>query len=130
LQKSNTTLASGSFSGDNKDTLVDTGGFLENAEAIKHVVVGVANGKPVYLSDVARVEDALNEPQDYVFMGLGQGAAQKKLIGNPKQDYAAVTISVAKRKGANATWVADDLLAKVESLKLFFYSTSRFAWCN
>ena len=117
LQKSNTTLASGSFSGDNKDTLVDTGGFLENAEAIKHVVVGVANGKPVYLSDVARVEDALNEPQDYVFMGLGQGAAQKKLIGNPKQDYAAVTISVAKRKGANATWVADDLLAKVESLK-------------
>ena len=117
LQKSNTTLASGSFSAGNRDTLVDTGGFLENAEAVKHVVVGVANGKPVYLSDVARVEDALNEPQDYVFMGLGQGAAQKKLIGNPKQDYAAVTISVAKRKGANATWVADDLLAKVESLK-------------
>jgi multidrug efflux pump subunit AcrB len=117
LQKSNTSLASGSFSAGNRDTLVDTGGFLENAEAVKHVVVGVANGKPVYLSDVARVEDALNEPQDYVFMGLGQGAAQKKLIGNPKQDYAAVTISVAKRKGANATWVAEDLLAKVESLK-------------
>ncbi|MDR3580840.1 MAG: efflux RND transporter permease subunit [Oryzomonas sp.] len=117
LQKSNTKLASGSFSADNRDTLVDTGGFLENAEAVKHVVVGVANGKPVYLSDVARVEDALNEPQDYVFMGLGQGAAQKKLIGNPKQDYAAVAISVAKRKGANATWVAEDLLAKVESLK-------------
>ncbi|MGD0586274.1 MAG: efflux RND transporter permease subunit, partial [Oryzomonas sp.] len=117
LQKNDTMLASGSFSGDNRDTLVDTGGFLENAEAVKHVVVGVGNDKPVYLSDVARVEDALNEPRDYVFMGLGQGAAQKKLIGNPKLDYAAVTISVAKRKGANATWVADDLLAKVESLK-------------
>src|ERR1035437_5994549 len=31
LQKSNTTLASGSFSAGNRDTLVDTGGFLENA---------------------------------------------------------------------------------------------------
>ncbi|MFH1026473.1 MAG: efflux RND transporter permease subunit, partial [Pseudomonadota bacterium] len=57
------------------------------------------------------------EPQDYVFMGLGASASHKKLTGNPKQDYAAVTISVAKRKGANATWVAEDLVKKVESLK-------------
>ncbi|HEY5522804.1 MAG TPA: efflux RND transporter permease subunit, partial [Desulfuromonadaceae bacterium] len=34
-----------------------------------------------------------------------------------KADYPAVTISVAKRKGANATWVAEDLVRKVESLK-------------
>ncbi|HEY6839459.1 MAG TPA: efflux RND transporter permease subunit, partial [Geobacteraceae bacterium] len=32
-------------------------------------------------------------------------------------DYPAVTLSVAKRRGANATWVAEDLLKKVEFLK-------------
>jgi len=141
LQKGNAALPSGSYSGSNKETLVETGGFLESAEAVKSLVVGVHNGKPVYLSDVARVQDGLQEPQDYVFMGMGPGA---KIVGangvrpgengtlagngnkgaslaplriNPKADYPAVTISVAKRKGANATWVAEDLVKKVESLK-------------
>jgi multidrug efflux pump subunit AcrB len=117
LQKGNASLPSGSFSSDNKSMLVQTGGFLDTVEGVKRLVVSVSGGKPVYLSDVARVEDALSEPSDYVFMGLGPAAAQKRLSGKAKQDYAAVTISVAKRKGANATWVAEDLVRKVESLK-------------
>ena len=106
-----------SFSGANRETLVETGGFLDSAEAVKRLVVGVHGGKPVYLADVAQVRDGLQEPEDYVFMGLGPGAAHKGLTGKPRQDYPAVTISVAKRKGANATWVAEDLVRKVESLK-------------
>jgi multidrug efflux pump subunit AcrB len=117
LQKGNTSLPSGSFSSDNTSMLVQTGGFLENAEAVKRLVIGVYDGKPVYLSDVATVEDGLSEPEDYVFFGMGPGAAHKQLSGNPKLDYAAVTVAVAKRTGANATWVAEDLVKKVESLK-------------
>jgi multidrug efflux pump subunit AcrB len=117
LQKGNATLPSGSFSGANRETLVETGGFLDSAEAVKRLVIGVYGGKPVYLSDVALVQDGVQEPDDYVFMGLGPGAAHRKLAGNPRQDYAAVTVSVAKRTGANATWVAEDLVRKVESLK-------------
>src|SRR6185369_11275987 len=123
LQQGNAALPSGSYSGSNKETLVETKGFLESADAARSLVVGVHNGKPIYLSDVAKVQDGLQEPQDYVFMGMGPGA---KIVGathasplqiNPKADYPAVTISVAKRKGANATWVAEDLVKKVESLK-------------
>ena len=117
LQKGNATLPSGSFSGANKETLVETGSFLDSADAIKRTVIGVYGGKPVYLNDVAQVRDGLQEAEDYVFMGLGPGAAHKGLIGKPRQDYAAVTISVAKRTGANATWVAEDLVRKVEMLK-------------
>jgi len=117
LQKGNANLPSGSFSGANKDTLVETGGFLDGADAVKRTVIGVYAGKPVYLNDVAQIRDDLQEAEDYVFMGLGPGADHRKLAGNPKQDYAAVTISVAKRKGANATWVAEDLVKKVDSLK-------------
>ncbi len=117
LQKGNASLPSGSFSSDNKSMLVQTGGFLENAESVKRVVIGVYGGKPVYLSDVAKVEDGLSEPEDYVFFGMGPGAAHKKISANPKQDYAAVTIAVAKRTGSNATWIADDLLKKIEFMK-------------
>ena len=118
LQKSNTSLPSGSFSNNNKEMLVDAGRFLSSVEAVKHLVVGVYGSKPVYLTDVAHVEDGLSEPADYLFMGLGpathMGATPRI---NRKSDYPGVTISVAKRKGANATWVAEDLVRKVESLK-------------
>lgn len=106
LQKGNVALRSGSYSAANQETLVETGFFLESAEAIKRLVVGAYNGKPVYLDNVADVEDALQEPADYLFMGT-----------KARPDAPAVTISVAKRKGSNATWVAEDLVKKVEFLK-------------
>ena len=117
LHKGNASLPSGSFSSGNKEMLVDTGDFLGSAEAVKRLVVSVSGGKPVYLSDVARVEDSLAEPTDYVFMGFGPAGQTQKQQINRKADYPAVTISIAKRKGANATWVAEDLVKKVESLK-------------
>ncbi len=139
LQKGNTSLPSGSFSSGNASVLVQAGGFLENAEAVKRLIIGVYSGKPVYLSDVASVEDGLSEPEDYVFFGMGPGSnvgaglapalspgqlptksghpQGAPLRFNPRQDYAAVTIAVAKRTGANATWIADDLLKKIEFMK-------------
>ena len=126
LRKSNVSLPSGSFSSGNKEMLVDTGSFLNSAEAVKRLVIGVYAGKPVYLSDVARVEDGLQEAADYVFMGLGPAAPDHASTGagqapplqiNRKADYPAVTISVAKRTGANATWVAEDLVRRIEALK-------------
>ncbi len=117
LHKGNASLPSGSYSRGNKAILVQTGGFLGDAETVKRLVVGVYGGKPVYLTDIATVEDGLSEPDDYVFFGTGPAAAHKKIVANAKQDYAAVTIAVAKRTGANATWVAEDLVKKIESLK-------------
>jgi len=123
VQRGNSSLPSGSFSSNNKELLVDTGGFLESGDAVKRLVVGVSNGKPVYLADVALVTDGVKEPEDYVYFGLGASDRSDKSDKSDiqhlsrKADYPAVTISIAKRKGANATWVAEDLLKKVESLK-------------
>ncbi|MDD2900515.1 MAG: efflux RND transporter permease subunit, partial [Desulfuromonadaceae bacterium] len=117
VQGSNISTPAGSFSGSNKDMLVETGGFLTDAESVKRLVVGVHGGKPVYLSDVARVEDGVQEPVDYVFMGVGPAGRHIGKNISRKVDYPAVTIAVAKRTGANATWVAEDLVKKIESLK-------------
>ncbi len=131
LRDGNASLRAGGFAAGNREYLVDAGGFLTDADAARRLVVGVHDGRPVYLADVAEVTDGAQEPADYVFFGLGpaggvgatgsvaqagRGSASPLQINQPT-DYPAVTISIAKRKGANATWVAEDLLKRVEFLK-------------
>ncbi len=115
LQKGNTTLPSGSFSNANRELLLDTGSFLDSEQSLKRVVVGLHNKKPVYLEDVAQVMDTVMEAQDYVFFSVARSSGSG--LSHKAGDYPAVTISIAKRKGANATWIADDLLKKVEFMK-------------
>jgi multidrug efflux pump subunit AcrB len=105
LQQANTENNSGAFSSGDKEVLVKTSGFLRDAEDAKRVVVGVTNGHPVYLGDVATIVDGPEEPADYVYFGKADTVRP------------AVTISVAKRKGANATSLTRLLEAKVESLR-------------
>lgn len=50
---------------------VETGEFLSSAEEIGSLVVGVSNGKPVYLSEVARIEAGAQLPQRYVWFTPG-----------------------------------------------------------
>ncbi|ABB33341.1 acriflavin resistance protein [Geobacter metallireducens RCH3] len=117
IQGGNARLSSGSFDAGNRELLVDTGGFIASADDARRLVVSARDGRPVYLSDVATVVDGPEEPRDYVSFGLGPAADHKGISGNRAESYPAVTLSVAKRKGANATWVAEDLLKRVEFLK-------------
>ncbi len=107
LKQANLQSYSGSLVTLNKETLLQTGHFFSNTQAIERVVVGVFAGKPVYLADVATVIDGPEEPKDYVVFGTGEGTPRE----------AAVTLSIAKRPGANAVDVVDAVLKKVETLK-------------
>jgi len=108
LAASNRRLSSGKFSNDNHEFLVETGELLRCADDVSHVVVGVANGKPVFVRDVATVADSGEEPSEYVqFASGGSGASFQP----------AVTLAISKRKGANAIDVAHDVLERVDRLK-------------
>ncbi len=118
LEQSNRQLQSGSFSAGNREYLVETGGFLHTADDVGQVVIGVFNNRPVYLRDVARIEDGPEEASDYVMFGLGDAASQVSTgSGRVISAQPAVTISVAKRKGKNAIEIADKVIEKVEGLK-------------
>ncbi|MGM0482144.1 MAG: efflux RND transporter permease subunit [Pseudomonadota bacterium] len=68
------------------------GGFLTDLADVKQLVVGVSDGKPIYFSDVATLEDSGSQPQQSVLMGgLGDN-----------QVYPAVTIAISKKSGENA----------------------------
>jgi multidrug efflux pump subunit AcrB len=117
IQKANFILPSGSFPSGNKELLVETGAFLKNADEVGSVVVAAYNGRPVYLRDVARISDGPEEPANYVFMGLGPSASQKRIIAASSGEHEAVTIAISKKKGANASIVAEEALKKVEALR-------------
>jgi len=110
LQQANRQYSAGNLTGDNHEVVVETGAFLRTAEDAGNVVVGVYGGKPVYLRDVADIMDGGEEPSQYVFFGTG--AAE-----GISPDEAAVTLSIAKRPGANAITVANEVLKKIGTLK-------------
>lgn len=122
LQKANYNIRSGSFPSGNTEYIVDTGGFLKNAEEVRSIVIGVFQGRPVYLRDVAHVADGPEEPVNYVFMGLGPAAAEKGIsvkAAGPLSNaqFEAVTLAVSKKPGTNASIVAREALKKSDALK-------------
>lgn len=106
IRQANRQYASGGLTSENREVAVETGAFLQSAEDVGNVVVGVYSGKPVYLKEVAAVQDGAEEPSNYVFHGSGT---------SPEEP--AVTLSVAKRPGTNAVSVAHEVLRKIETLK-------------
>ncbi len=114
-------MPAGRLTSANREVLVEAGPFLRDPRDIERVVVGARDGRPVYLGDVATVVDGPEEPARYVFLGAGSAAARRG-IGGPGgapggREYPAVTISVAKRPGANATRLSERVLDLVERLK-------------
>ncbi|HSB31178.1 MAG TPA: efflux RND transporter permease subunit, partial [Candidatus Sulfobium mesophilum] len=119
LQKANFVLPSGAFSTGNREYLVDTGQFLRNSSDAGAVVVGVSEGRSVYLRDVASIKDGPEEPSNYVFMGLGPAVAAKGVDQkfSRAKEYEAVTFTISKKKGANASIVAAGALKKIAALR-------------
>ncbi len=106
LQSSNRQLHAGSRPFANTEVLLETGAFLHTSADVGAVVVGVFQDRPVYLREVATVTDEAEEPASYVLHGSAAGGLE-----------AAVTLSLAKRPGANAIDVVNAVLAKVEAVR-------------
>ncbi len=119
LTAANREADAGSFPGPEGQVLVRTGGFLKTAQDVASVVVGIHNGNPIYVRDVAEVIDGPGEPEQYVFFGMGAAAEVKHLDRgtHAKSTYPAVTLTVAKRKGTNAIAVAERILERVDKVR-------------
>jgi multidrug efflux pump subunit AcrB len=114
LQSANYRGEVGSFSRDNREFQVEAGLFFTRAEDLQQVVVGVHAGRPVYLRDVVeRLQDGAAEPGNYVLFANAKGSSGQFV--NP--EYAAVTITIAKRKGTNASIIAEHVLEKLNELR-------------
>jgi multidrug efflux pump subunit AcrB len=115
LEVSNINLPGGHFSRGNREFLVEAGPFLKLAEEAAHLLVGLHQGQPVYLRDVAAILDG---PEEAVAASrLAFGPAAGEAAGEAGLFYAAVTLAVAKRTGTNAVTVAAGLIEKIKELQ-------------
>jgi multidrug efflux pump subunit AcrB len=116
LQAANARVHAGEFAANNGQVRLDAGNFFERQSDLENVVVSVDHGRPVLLKDAAdQVVDGPSEPASYVLFGSGAGFSQPGVQAGA--DVPAVTITVAKRKGANATDVANAVLDRLVELR-------------
>ena len=112
LQAANASVQAGSFAENNQELRVDAGNLFTSREDLEAVVVGVVRGHPVYLQDVAeKIVDGAAEPANYVVFGTANSGA------SAARQYPAVTITVAKRKGTNATDISNAVLKSVHRMQ-------------
>ncbi len=105
LRLGNAPQAFGSVVAGNRELLVQTGTYLESAADVRQLMVAVRERKPVFMSDVARIEDGPAQPGRYAW------------FGNKDGESPAVTVQISKKAGVNAADVANNVIARVESLK-------------
>ncbi len=103
---SNKLLPAGDLQVLDQNIVVEAGDFIHSAGELRKLVINVVDGVPIYLDDVARVIDGPAEPTSYTWIGFGPASDRQQQ--NP-DIYPAVAISIAKKKGANAVWVAEEV---------------------
>ncbi len=114
IKANNSQLISGSFDKNDTEFLVNTGKFLASVKDVENLVVGVQQNQPIYLKQISTIVDGPEIPQNYVSLGFGNGSDKSPEY---QSEYPAVTISVAKRKGADAMKIAEVILDKVAHLR-------------
>lgn len=113
IRGSNTQQNIGHIEGDRHFDLY-SGSFLRTVEDVNQLVVGVSNGSPIYLRDVARVTMGPQEMKQRVsyYSGPAHFNDLPEANGSP-----AITIAVGKKEGSNGVDVAEGILQRLDELK-------------
>ncbi|MCE2780381.1 efflux RND transporter permease subunit [Limnohabitans sp.] len=109
LQSANLGLPVGDLLGGNQSVAIEAGPHLSQALEVADLVVQVVQGKPVFLKDVADVQDGPMPAARYVWHGNNQK--------NGGEEFAAVTLSITKKSGENAIDVANGVKSRVAKLQ-------------
>jgi multidrug efflux pump subunit AcrB len=142
IRGANLTVPAGQFTRGDAAYAAEAGMDSVRPEQLAAIVVGVSQGRPVFLRDVARVKDGPAEVANYVRHGWGPARGFAVHHGNPgtlvgdAHDMGgdastdvhkpsnipapaapAVILALAKKKGSNAVAVADEILRAAEELK-------------
>ncbi len=108
LKSANLGLPSGELISGNQSIQIEAGRFLNNAREVSELVVGVHQGRAVFLQDVAQVSEGPLPARNYVRFGSA---------GEQAREYPAVTLTVTKKPGENAIDVSEGVMARIAELK-------------
>lgn len=117
LQGADASVTAGKFSRFNKEVTVTSKSFLSSSNEVSSLMVGVHNGRPVYLRDIANIFDGPEESESYSRIGYSNFYRKTHNKENTPFSFPAVTLALAKKKGTNAVSVSENILVKLEELK-------------
>jgi multidrug efflux pump subunit AcrB len=113
IQSANAELATGDSESSGNAFRVYSGAFLSSAEDVARLVLGTSGGYPVYVRDVARVEQLPQDASEVVTHFTGPA-----YDGPARADGAqAVTLAIAKKEKTNGVTVANAVLARLTQLQ-------------
>lgn len=114
IQANNSSSQSGSIVHGDREELITTGQFLQSVEDVENIVVGTNQNMPVYLRQIAKIEDGPATVKEYVSFGYGHANVSSHKF---KSEYPAVTLSIGKVKGADAMKISEEILSRIEDIK-------------
>jgi len=117
LRGADASVTAGKFSRFNKEVTVTSKSFLLSSNEVSSLMVGVHNGRPVYLRDIANIFDGPEESKSYSRIGYSNFYRKTHNKENTPFSFPAVTLAIAKKKGTNAVTVSENILVKLEELK-------------
>ncbi|EIL91125.1 efflux RND transporter permease subunit, partial [Rhodanobacter sp. 115] len=112
LKAANVVAQAGDQVTGNRDIPVTAGTFLAGAADVAHLVIGLKDGQPVYLSDVASIRQGADLPSRYVWFG-----APADRPGPASGNAPAVTIAIAKKAGTNAADITRAIRARLKAME-------------
>ncbi len=115
LRAANVSRNAGIVVQDNQEITVQAGVFLSTASEVENLVIGLSNGVPVHLRDVATIESGPYRANQFVWFGTGPAANDKNI--STKGVFPAVTLAIAKKPGSNAIDVANQVVNRLEQLR-------------
>jgi multidrug efflux pump subunit AcrB len=123
LLVSNVLHTAGDWVFGNESIVLESGDFIHDIAELENLVVNVIDGVPVYLRDVARIEDGPGEPKAYTWIDFTRAHPRRAandisaVIPDGNRDYPMVALSVAKQRGANAVTVATEVHRELARLQ-------------
>lgn len=117
ISSANRLQSAGIVSADNQSVIVQAGDFIRSVEQLKSLVINVVDGLPVYLQDVATITDGPEEVSNYSWIEFAPGHEHSNQYN---QQYPMVTLAIAKKRGSNAVWLAENIHKQIETLQQKF----------
>ena len=91
-------------------------GAFKTADDVAALIIGQNAGRPIYLSDIADIVDGPPLERDQISR-FNFGAADPRFSDVGNQEMAAVTLAVAKKKGMNSVFMANDVIERIRRMQ-------------
>jgi hydrophobic/amphiphilic exporter-1 (mainly G- bacteria), HAE1 family len=101
VQQGNVNLPTGTLSGANKNFSVQTNGQLEDAAAYRKLIVAYKDGAPIYLEQLGRVIDGVEDTQ----------------VASWYNDTRAIILTIQRQPGTNTVEVVDNIKKLLPDIK-------------